>query len=296
LKKREETFKLFVFSESGSTIWTVNVSFRKHDLAREDIVTFGAGEAALMPLLLESRDTHSVDRLCTFSANGSSSLVIMLLAIRETFVLKELSIGERLGATSASEVVSVPVFVESCDCCSVNDGLVALGAGVAKQFVVVLETIRILILLIELSVGKGLVADSAGEAMLVEVLVESLQVTTLDGFATTRTSWQEGTFVASQTICFSVFVEKLFGSNVFSASSAREALEVIKRSQSLQSVSVNVSSTNSTRSGGWRCIRVSLLLESAVVFHISESVLFCSSVREAIFHKLFLVSSSRRSH
>jgi len=215
-------------------------------LPGKDVAALGAGETVLMPLLLESGDTHSVDWLSTFSADGSPSLVIVLLTIRQSLVFKELSVREGLAALGAGEVVSVPVLVECSDGSSVDDGLVTLCTGVSEQLVVMLEAIGVLILFKELSVREGLVEDSTAEAIFMEVLVESLQIASLDHFSAARASWQERAPVTAETVGLAVPVEKLFRPDLLFAAGTREALEVIKRAQCLQCVTIDLLSARST--------------------------------------------------
>ena len=240
--------------DGRSTVRTINISFREHHLARKNFVASGASEAVLVPLLLECRDTHSVDWPSTLSTNGSPPCVVVFLTIREAFVLKELSIRKRFAASGAGKVVSVPVLVECSNCRSVHNRLVTLCASVPEKLVVVLQTVRVLVFLIELSVCEGLVANCTAEAVLVEVLSQSLQVASLYHLAAARATWKERALVAVETVSSCVLVKELLRPDVSLAAAAAEALKVVKCSQSLQCVSINVLSTHSTTRRSWRSI------------------------------------------
>jgi len=216
-----------------STFWAVNLTFREHDLTRKDIVTFGACETGLMPFLFKSRDAHSIDWLVALSTNGTSSLMVVFLAIRLTFIFEEFAIRESFVTFGASEVISVPVFIECSDCSSVSYGLMAFSAGISEQFIIMLEAVWIFIFFEEFSIRERLIADSAAEALFMEVLVQGFKITSFDGFFATRAGWKERRFITFEAVSSAIFIEKLFRSNVFSAIGARKAREMIKSTQSL---------------------------------------------------------------
>jgi len=228
------------FLEVLGALGAINLAFREHDLTTQNAIAFGAGEAILMPFLLESRDAQAIDDLVALCTDGAASLVIVLLAVGETLVLEELAVMEGLAALVAGEVVLVPVLVEGRDGSAVGDGLVALGAGEAEQLVVMLLAVGVVVLLVELAVVEGLSAGGAVEAGLVEVLVEGLQVLALDFLFAAGASGQEGGLVAVLAVGVVVFHEKFLESDFLVALSAAEAGHVVQGVESLKSFSLDV--------------------------------------------------------
>jgi len=179
-----------------------------------------------MPFLIECRYTQSINNLSTFSADGSSSFMIVLLAVWETLIFEELFVGEWFAAFGAGEVISVPVFIKSRDCSTIGDGLMAFSTGESKELIIVLMAICIIVFLVEFTIREWCITNRAVEAFLMEILVQCLQVFSLDFFSATRAFWQEGGFVAIFAICFVIFDIEFFSSNFLCAFFTYKAIHV----------------------------------------------------------------------
>jgi len=143
--------------------------------------------------------------------------MIVLLAVRKSLIFEELLIREGFVAFGAGEVVSVPIFIKSRDCSTVSDGLMAFSTSESKELIIVLMAICIIVLLIEFTIREGSITNRAVEAFLMEILVQCLQVFSLNFFSATRAFWQEGRFVAMFAICFVIFDIEFFSTNFLAA-------------------------------------------------------------------------------
>jgi hypothetical protein len=142
----------------------------------------------------------------------------------------------------------------------------------------VLVAVGIVVLLEELTVREGLVADSAVEARLMEVLVQGLKVLALNLLFAARALGEEGGLVAVLAVGSVVLDEEFVGSDFLVALAAGEAADVVQPVQGLKGLPLNVLVAMSAL-GGSDLVLLDLL--ELIASSVRESVLI-STVGESI--------------
>jgi len=198
----------------------------------------GADKVLRVPLLLESVNTSSSDRLSASGTEGSRLLVIVSLAIRLSSKLEEASSSERLLAVRASKVLWMPLRSQSVDAVSSNR-LVATHALRSEVCVKVLLAIRSSIAFVKVSSLKRLQALRADEVIDVPLLSNRGDASIQDWLIAVSALRAEEILEAVLAVGATVLIVKVPRSKGSSTVSAGEVFGVEGLSERLDNFSEN---------------------------------------------------------
>lgn len=204
----------------------------------EWIHTESANKVLGVPLLVESVDAASSDRLTASRTEGPSLLMVVDLAVRLASKFEECASSKALLAILADEVLWMPLLTDSIHAFSL-DGLVAAGASCGEHAVEASLAVRTRISFEERASLKRSQALSADEVVHVPFLPKSGDASVQNRFVAVSTTRAEKLLVAPLAVRQAVLLVEVGSPQRILAVATREMLWMEGLAQCLNNLSKN---------------------------------------------------------